>query len=492
MSLKFKHYISVLLLIIVTHQLFGQRTIETYYDYGKTKLHEVYTTTDEPPYRKHGTYKEFDAVRNLIREKNFKDGKSHGMTKIYYFMPDESQRACYGQLIGESNWKDGKKHGWDKSWDCSNGTRTLREEVNYENGTGVYAINYHRNGVKKSVNHITGTNKDWDENGNLIAEYEVVNGKEEGIKTLYHANGTIKLTGQMINGEESGVWKGYAENGQMILEFDAVVGDPVFSRIANFYDDGSKKSLQYKTDSGSYIKEQFAVNGNTTSYEELIYNRRVKELVPEGLQVSYTEDGQKLYSQTINNGVANGLSEIFNENGEVIGGGNYVNGCRVGSFVLFYDEEWKSVIDYRDITYKREITFDNSCKPTGMVIDYYSDGTKQFEGYLTSIDPDKQDGHCTFYYESGNKKTEATYQHGQINRYIKYYETGHLQMDASYRQGQLHGEVKYYDENGTMRQSEKYNGGLQVGEWRYYSETGKLIEIEEYRFGQLIRTQKVN
>lgn len=490
MKIKSQYFIITAILFMATTQLFAQRTVETYYDWGKTKLHEVYTTTKEPPYRKHGVYKEFDAAGNLIREKNFKDGKQHGLSRVFYFMPDEFQRECYGKLILESPWTDGKKHGWEKSWKCDKGVLSVEYEKYHEHNELLIEKQYYTNGNPKATVQLNGLCEEWAENGQKIAEYTQVDGVQDGKNIQWHSNGQLYASGMMANGKQTGEWKVYIEDGT--LQKDVLIDpqEPVYVSHIEYYPNGNKMYDRQKTGDNKYLVKNYYESGNLMTVETQAYQERTGELEGAGLSTAFREDGNKIYEYINMGGSINGRLELYDENGEVVGGGEFVNGCRVGPFIMFYNEEGKEVFDLRVAKYKRDIEFDSQCKPTGSITDFYMNGNKKFEGKITSFDPETYDGDCIFYRENGNKLEERTYAYGTTRKITKYYEDGVKQYEASYSDNRLSGPVKYYDEKGTLRRSEYYNGGFKSGKWKYFSENGKLEETEEYNFDRLINSQK--
>lgn len=455
-------------ILFITNAIGQSREVETYYDLGRTKIHEYYTTLDEPPYKKHGVYKEFDADGNLIRYKEFKNGEQHGMVRVYYFIPDYAQKACYGKLIGESEWVNGERHGWDKTWVCDQGNITLESEIYYQNGVEQKGKFYYKNGNLQAEKVPTGINKEWDEAGQLIAEYEVTDGVENGSKTLWYSNGQLKAKGETADGIEIGNWVSYFENGNLQYELVLSAEKPFPISRLGYYPNGNLQNSFKETANGQYVMEDYFEHGSLSVRANKKYDPSIRELV------------------------FHGTLEVYNGKNEKVAGGNFIEGCRVGAFTLLYDKDWKEVYNFTEAAFKRELVFDQRCKPTGMVTDYYISGVKQFEGKMTSLDPEVLDGLCTFFYPNGNKKEERTILYGIPSKIVKYYEHGPVQMEANYSEGKLDGKVNYYDENGTLRQSEQYRLGLKNGEWKYFSENGTLMEVERYRFDQLIDSRTMN
>ncbi len=64
----------------------GQQPIkrQTFYDYDKTQLKEIYLVSPVAPYKKNGYYKLYNERTVLIKEGVYKDGKLNGPFKEMY------------------------------------------------------------------------------------------------------------------------------------------------------------------------------------------------------------------------------------------------------------------------------------------------------------------------------------------------------------------------------------------------------------------------
>jgi antitoxin component YwqK of YwqJK toxin-antitoxin module len=67
-------------------------------------------------------------------------------------------------------------------------------------------------------NKRTGIWKSWYEDGSLWSEGRFVNGKRDGLGTVYHPNGKKHIEGAYTNGKRTGVWRSWNENGELISE----------------------------------------------------------------------------------------------------------------------------------------------------------------------------------------------------------------------------------------------------------------------------------
>ncbi|WP_109832779.1 toxin-antitoxin system YwqK family antitoxin [Reichenbachiella versicolor] len=443
--MRFKYQLLIMIIMITFQTTAQNRKVETYYDLYKTKIHEFYTTLDTPPYRKHGLYKEFDTQGNLIRYKEFNDGKQDGVVRIYYFMPDYSQKDCYGKLTAESYWKDGKRHGWDKAWSCDRGRLIPTQEIYYEYGEQVKAKLYHRNGELKSENQRTGLNKEWDDKGNLIAEYQLVDGVEEGLKTLYHSNGQIKMKGIMKDGKHSGDWKAYHPNGEMMSEFTVNPNIPYFKNIMKYTDRG-------------VLKESTIYDGNlhaVTLYDSLTGIKTSLEHRKYSSDNSYRRQGE--LSTFYNNGQVryilefNGIGQVvkstsYDKSGEDLGGiEKDSDGIPIGQWVVFKNMKTNT------ITYA----------PDSANMYFQIDHNTQ--GYIESV--------------------KGYSLEGQLVSKGMFYE----KSEMNYLE---HGNWKYYHPStGKVAQEGKFNYGKPTGEWMSYSESGDLTGMTTYSNGRVTKKE---
>ena len=109
-----KFYRNYALLIIaiffITSQMVAQnvKTIKTWYDsYTQTKLHEIYTVLNTPPYLKHGNYKSYNENTILVLDENYSNGVLNGLHREYY-----DEFPIEGKLVYEMTYKNGQLNGW--------------------------------------------------------------------------------------------------------------------------------------------------------------------------------------------------------------------------------------------------------------------------------------------------------------------------------------------------------------------------------------------
>ena len=98
-----KKQILILTVLFVSTSVYSQEIekMKIYYDWGKTKLKEVYYVIVDTP-TKHGAYSSWYEDGDQHETATFKNGKLTGVYKLY----DQ-----YGNLEDEINYAEGKRHG---------------------------------------------------------------------------------------------------------------------------------------------------------------------------------------------------------------------------------------------------------------------------------------------------------------------------------------------------------------------------------------------
>jgi antitoxin component YwqK of YwqJK toxin-antitoxin module len=106
-------------------------------------------------------------------------------------------------------YENGRKHGFELSW-YSN--KLVALERWYQNGVkvGVHKA-YWDNGNAKFVYHFNnkgeynGSVKEWYYTGEMVRDFNYVNGKENGSQKMWMQNGNIRANYEVINGERFGL-----------------------------------------------------------------------------------------------------------------------------------------------------------------------------------------------------------------------------------------------------------------------------------------------
>ena len=257
-----KKTIALLFVLTSMATVQGQTTelIKKYHDpYTHSQLSEVYSVISGT-YTKHGAYKSYDAKGHLTQEGSYLNGKETGTWKKYYGAATASlhndPENWLDKLWETCDYKDGKRHGYRAKYSYPNGVKQFSHEWTYENGEIIKEVLYYDNGQKKASYQLNGECKDWDEEGNIVAEHVYESG--EPIKSIeYYANGQMKTLLQ-LNGE-CGEWY---EDGSKKKEYKFVNGN-VVGEYKEWYENGQLMfDNVYDEDSNLVSEKHFDQEGN--------------------------------------------------------------------------------------------------------------------------------------------------------------------------------------------------------------------------------------
>lgn len=234
--------------------------------------------------------------------------------------------------------------------------------------------------------------------GSIKAEYTLANGKFNGTLKVYYENGELKRTGNFSIGLENGLFKEYDESGNIDAEYSMTNGKK--NGVLKIYEDGKiSHSTTFKND----IK-----NGQYTEYY-------------------YNDETGKLQLRQI---------------------GDYLNDEKNGVWKLYFVEEDNS---------ERLLTFEN-----------YTQDVKN--GAFQDV--------------KGDSLIVGSYRNDELNGEYKIYRDfvkslfgGVIRTDiskltltneGSYYEGRKSGYWKNYDLTGTLRSEGRFSNGQETGEWKYY------------------------
>jgi len=69
------------------------------------------------------------------------------------------------------------------------------------------------------------------------------------------------------------------------------------------------------------------------------------------------------------------------------------------------------------------------------------------------------------FYESGAKRTDATYKNGKFHGpYTFYHENGQIYVQVEYKRGNINGVVSFFDDQGQLIEKVKYKNGKPIKE----------------------------
>lgn len=224
-----KLIILVFVLLSATSQ--AQLLKKSYYDYRKTKLKEEYMTNASG--QKNGIYKKYAENGVLAVEATFKNDMMTGPGKEYYLYYESQGPA---KLKRTGMFKDADKHGLfvtydyiyedksaskyegydylgsDDSYNYSMCLKTGKQvkimEEEYEYNKVIHQKSWYKNGkLASDIYTKNGTCVAYNEEGKLITQFSLKDGKKEGDYVLYGKKGNMLVKGKYINNNRVGKWK---------------------------------------------------------------------------------------------------------------------------------------------------------------------------------------------------------------------------------------------------------------------------------------------
>ena len=194
-----------------------------------------------------------------------------------------------------------------KNSDISNSLiKDIKREKNSFNGNlnGIVK-KFHKNGYTEEINYENGkqngVSKTYDNNSNLVMEWEFKDDLRHGWNKSYYSNGQLKMERLFQNDRLNGVSKHYYENGQLREEANYISITP----------DGPVKHGPYK---------RYFING------KLQFDVNYKIDVLDGPYKEYYLNGQLKVEGFYTDGKPNGLFTFYYENGKFRKEIKYKNG----------------------------------------------------------------------------------------------------------------------------------------------------------------------
>ncbi|GAB2647699.1 toxin-antitoxin system YwqK family antitoxin [Vibrio panuliri] len=375
---------------------------------------------------------------------------------------------------------------------------------------------YHRNGNLSQIIHLNdkgqteGTTSYFDENGQLQAQANFVNGLKSGESTTYYESGLLESRVNYVDGKLQGSKLEYHDSADVI-------------KATTKYDDkGRIVSSQEFTIDGELIHDFVAtytdqkVVSDEKKFKDsvVIFNKHIDEISDSKIVEHFDESG-KLYSRyeklngkehnrqvhvdILNNvreenythGVLHGVYSIIDENGFVKSKGLYFNGNKTGRWEYYYDQ-----IHYID-NYNSDgskhgqstARKDNKL----LSLNHYHNGklhghseSHSKAGMLLSVGSylnGKRDGHWQYRSIDRSMTWRGSYHQGKrVGAWNAYLDSGHKVAAETYDENGLKDGINYYffKDSNQVSYTEEYEHGVKNGAFSYYRKNGKPTFTEEY------------
>ena len=431
-----------------------------------------------------GEYKEgirwngkgYDPLEKEVYE--LKDGQ--GYVKLF---TNYGRRYCYFEGEYLNGIRNGKGTCYWKG-KCTPIYKTF--EGIFKNGEKIEGKSYHLN-----VLDYEGTflhNKVW--NG-----YEKTN--EHG-----HPPDSDRFEGQILNGKKwKGIQKNYRGYGNVVAEFEFIDG-----KIWNGKGYHPKtKEIAFEIKNGNGIIKYFS------SYEHYVYfEMQVIDGELKGIGKEYNEKSQLIFEGEYSNKKKNGKGKEFDPTGKLVFKGEYYNGFRNGKGQEYFNngnimfegeylnrnkingyfynikgEKESQIIEgkgkIKEYDYDGRLTFEGEYKEggryCGKVKEYNDKGRISFDGVY---DKGIKKGNKIWYYENGN--VQAIYEYKDDSSFEsqkQFYEDGKIKLEGNI----FDGKVKEYHQNGKIKFEGEYKS-LKRAKGKEYNDKGYLEFEGEYRDGE--------
>ncbi len=419
-----------------------RKTMPALYHFENGRLYGKGTLTGEGQEEKlTGDWEFYYSPGNLSGKGRYDDkGERTGKWQYFHFN---------GKTKGFQFFKDGKLEEREQFFynngnastdaifrnDVENGLTT----TNYYTGIPLSYTNY-KDGKRYGERKVLGTN------GLPLSIENYRNDTLHGPFITYHKNGVKESDGTYENGKLKGAYRSWHDNGQLSME-------------------------------GSYT------NGEL-----------------QGPWKQYHENGKLKINETFEKGKVSGEYAEYYENGQLFHKCVYVNGKASGE-VNYFDRDGKLFFIY---TYDGDVTklaryFDKSGKEVGVserkskrlnLTTYYPDGYKRSEAEYN--DKSEIIGPEVYYYRSGVKSSENSYEDGNLNGLsVTYFPNGKKQATTEYVNGEKHGYHQLFYKHGQVEEEGWYQEDKLEGDWLNYNELGDLSTRTHYFKNDLhgIRTE---
>jgi antitoxin component YwqK of YwqJK toxin-antitoxin module len=295
-------------------------------------------------------------------------------------------------------------------------------------------------------------------NGSVKIERQVIkdaaeNYVNQGTYTEYDQNGKVQKTGEFLDGKQQGKWTQTLskDDGHLFsADRDAEFLGP-FTSEATFVDGQLHGTWNIKDRTGQKIVEWNFDHG-----------------VRDGKWNWCFSNGEKRLEATFKSGNLDGDVSEWSHDGKLVDKKTYIDGRHLARTVGWYTLGQKHFEGY----YLR-------------VVDMPEPAYDWWKGTVTTAatiptGADLKHGVWTEWYRSGNKKTEAQYDHGvATGKFTWWYENGQKKAEVDYQSGVLGGTWLTWHANGLKESQAVYRDGELVDKWMHWDADGKLVELRD-------------
>lgn len=396
---------------------------------------------------------------------NYTADKLNGEFKKYY----EN-----GQLETTGKFTNGNRVGEWKSFYIDGKEEVIEnfDETGKENGIATY---FHSDGTKYyEMTYKKGdviAYKYYTPDGKVATEGERKPGSDFLFKSIYK-NGNVRAEGKYGKKGHHGVWKFWNSNGALETEKEHNEGMSI-GTYKKYYPNGNieiEYGFDKKGNSHGYYSDKFR-NGNL--YQEGFLNKGNWD----GPFIEYTRFKTVYSSSFYIDGSLNGFKRHYASNGNISRSQFFEKGLHM--YTILHDTsgvQFDTLYNHPERTIE-ETKICESCPifmrtPLvntmyhGEINYFYPNGKVLLAGENFN---GKRNGVWKWYHPNGKIKSEGTYVYGDKHGEWKSYDDqGRLTDVDNYYYDELHGKSTEYDENGKVIWVSNYQYGLSHGEFEYY------------------------
>jgi len=275
----------------------------------------------------------------------------------------------------------------------------------------------------------------------------------QGTYTEYALDGSVQKTGVFQDGKLQGKWtQSFAKDDGHLFSADhesEFVGP--FTSEATFVDGQLDGTWTIKDRNGQQIVEW--------NFQQGVRDGKWSWSYPKG---------EKRLEATFKGGKLDGEVLEWDQDGQSTNKTNYVDGRQLVKTVEWYTLGQKHFEGcYLRVPKMSEPTYD------------------WWKGTITTVaaapaGEDQKHGAWIEWYRSGNKKTEAQYEHNvAVGKFTWWYENGQKQAEVEYQMGVLNGTWTTWHTNGLKESQAAYRNGELVDKWMHWDADGKLVEMRD-------------
>lgn len=287
MKIKILFFICIVLSSIDITNAQNIVTKKTYWDWGNSRLHEIFTVIAGTGTR-HGSYKEYDKNGMLLISANYNHGALHGLCVGYFGTPQN-------YISKSTNYLNGEKNGVEKNYNLGSSGHYLIEECVYKKDEMIEKTSYYTDvkykGCKKSHAKLVDDkqfNTNWYQNGQI--EYEgvlqVTPGNYGNVTTPIQYT-RYSEAGALMEKLNDNIISFYAEDGKTITQKENLSTD-----VIEYYDNGTlTKSIKIlKEDGDEYYEVSLYKNNSIYSKKVVDRNGNDAELIKKEKQLALQYD----------------------------------------------------------------------------------------------------------------------------------------------------------------------------------------------------------